>query len=43
MASQLTQECLVGADFLSKFNCQLDLEAGVLVVRTEALSMHGDG
>ena len=42
VASQLTQECLVGADFLSKFNCQLDLGAGVLVVGTEALSMETD-
>ena len=31
------QECLIGADFLSKFNCQID--AGVLVAGTEALSM----
>ncbi|KAL5489484.1 hypothetical protein EMCRGX_G018578 [Ephydatia muelleri] len=42
VASQLTQECLIGADFLSKFNCQLDLGAGVLVAGTEALSMETD-
>ena len=34
------QECLIGADFLSKFNCQLG--AGVLVAGTEALSMETD-
>ena len=34
------QECLIGADFLSKFNCQID--AGVLVAGTEALSMETD-
>ena len=43
VASQLTQECLIGADFLSKFNCKLDLGAGVLVVVTEAMSMETDG
>ncbi|KAL5497103.1 hypothetical protein EMCRGX_G013508 [Ephydatia muelleri] len=42
VASQLTQECLIGADFLSKFNCQLDLGAGVLVAGTEVLSMETD-
>ena len=42
VASQLTQECLIGADFFSKFNCQLDLGAGVLVAGTEALSMETD-
>ncbi|KAL5517224.1 hypothetical protein EMCRGX_G002728 [Ephydatia muelleri] len=42
VASQLTQECLFGADFLSQFNCQLDLGAGVLVAGTEALSMETD-
>ena len=42
MARQLTQECLIEADFLSKFNCQQDLGAGVLVTGTEALGMETD-